>query len=86
MTRARERLLLSGAADFERWPAPRPGGPPIAWLAPALADAVPDCARTLEHPTLDLDIGDTAVPLRCWLNAPATVGRVLHVAATHTSH
>jgi ATP-dependent helicase/nuclease subunit A len=37
MTRARERLLLSGAADLANWPAPdRQGGAPIAWLAPAL--------------------------------------------------
>src|SRR5215207_3078962 len=35
-TRAQERLILSGGVDTARWPAPRPGGPPIAWLAPAL--------------------------------------------------
>ncbi len=40
-TRARERLILSGAAAFDRWPPSRPGSPPIAWLAPAL---VPDVA------------------------------------------
>jgi ATP-dependent exoDNAse (exonuclease V) beta subunit len=42
MTRARERLLLSGAARFERWPRPGPGAAPISWLAPALA---PDLAQ-----------------------------------------
>jgi ATP-dependent helicase/nuclease subunit A len=35
-TRARERLILSGGVDTAKWPEPRPGGPPIAWLAPAL--------------------------------------------------
>ena len=37
MTRARERLILSGGIDCERWPEPRPGGPPIDWIARALA-------------------------------------------------
>ena len=32
MTRARERLILSGGVDRERLPAPRPGGPPIDWI------------------------------------------------------
>jgi len=35
-TRAEERLILSGGVDTARWPPPRPGGPPINWLAPAL--------------------------------------------------
>jgi ATP-dependent exoDNAse (exonuclease V) beta subunit len=35
-TRAQERLILSGGVDTAKWPAARPGGPPIAWLAPAL--------------------------------------------------
>ncbi len=35
-TRAEERLILAGGVDTAKWPAPRPGGPPIAWLAPAL--------------------------------------------------
>ncbi|HKH16547.1 MAG TPA: 3'-5' exonuclease, partial [Solirubrobacteraceae bacterium] len=35
-TRAEERLILSGGVDTVKWPTLRPGGPPIAWLAPAL--------------------------------------------------
>jgi ATP-dependent exoDNAse (exonuclease V) beta subunit len=35
-TRAEERLILSGGIDTEKWPAPRPGGPVLDWLAPAL--------------------------------------------------
>ncbi len=38
MTRAREMLLLSGAASFERWPKDTPGCAPIAWIAPALVE------------------------------------------------
>jgi ATP-dependent helicase/nuclease subunit A len=45
MTRARERLLLSGAVDFVAWPKDRPGGAPIGWLASALAPEVPVLCR-----------------------------------------
>ncbi len=45
MTRARERLLLSGAIDFARWPAPREGATPISWLAPALSAELPALAQ-----------------------------------------
>ncbi|HLI32687.1 MAG TPA: UvrD-helicase domain-containing protein [Solirubrobacteraceae bacterium] len=44
-TRARERLILSGCAPFARWPAERPGGAQLHWLAPAL---LPDLAGALE--------------------------------------
>ena len=36
MTRACDRLILSGTADPEKQSAPRPGGPPLDWIAPAL--------------------------------------------------
>ena len=50
MTRARERLLLSGAVDFSSWPRERPGAPPIAWLGPALAVELPAlCAEAVRH-------------------------------------
>ena len=41
MTRARERLILSGAAKLDAWPdldGPGGGGGPIAWIGPAVAD------------------------------------------------
>jgi ATP-dependent helicase/nuclease subunit A len=41
MTRARERLIVSGAARLEPWPV-NGGGGPIGWVAPAL---VPDIAE-----------------------------------------
>jgi ATP-dependent helicase/nuclease subunit A len=107
MTRARERLLLSGSCDFERWPAVRPGvtepgaehrgggaptgGAPIVWLTRALVPELPALASTLERPITELRLGANAaegnhrsnpsnqspVMVRCWLNAPATVGAVL---------
>jgi ATP-dependent helicase/nuclease subunit A len=42
MTRARERLIVSGAARLDRWPEGN-GGAPIGWLGPAL---VPDLCST----------------------------------------
>jgi ATP-dependent helicase/nuclease subunit A len=36
MTRACERLILSGTADPEKPARPRPGGPPLDWIVPAL--------------------------------------------------
>ena len=83
MTRARERLLLSGAVSFERWPEQRLRAPTIAWLGPALAPELPAIAAALEQPLCDLPVagptGQTTV--RCRLNAPATVGAVLHPKA-----
>ncbi len=74
MTRARERLLLSGSCDFKRWS----GGAPINWLAPALVPELPALAGTLEHPVADLPFaGGGGARARCWLNAPTTVGSVL---------
>ncbi|MGA7706072.1 MAG: UvrD-helicase domain-containing protein, partial [Solirubrobacteraceae bacterium] len=57
-TRARDRLLLSGAVAFERWPPPRAGLAPIAWLAPALVPDAPSLAASEQPPvgavTVDL--------------------------------
>ncbi len=88
MTRARERLLLSGAVDFERWPASRQAPTAISWLGPALSADLPALvadlparAHTGEAAVLDLQIGDGLANVRCRLNAPATVGRVLRLDA-----
>jgi ATP-dependent helicase/nuclease subunit A len=45
-TRAEKRLVLSGAVAFERWPAPRPGVAPIAWVAKALVPDAPTLAES----------------------------------------
>ncbi|MFL5816765.1 MAG: UvrD-helicase domain-containing protein [Conexibacter sp.] len=44
MTRAREHLILSGAARCEIWPEARPGAAPLTWIGPAF---VPDIARRI---------------------------------------
>jgi ATP-dependent exoDNAse (exonuclease V) beta subunit len=67
MTRARERLLLSGAADFENWPGQTPASPPIGWLAPAL---VGDLPALLAHKGTSVQLipGTVATQVRCWLD------------------
>jgi ATP-dependent helicase/nuclease subunit A len=76
MTRARELLLLSGAVDFERWPAVRGGSrlapAPIAWLAPALVEDLPTHAAALETPVQVLPVhGAEGVSVRCVFHTPA---------------
>ncbi len=80
MTRARERLLLSGALDFERWPEQRLGAPAISWLGPALSAELPGDVQRLEQPVRELLVGPsdgTQVRVGLRLNAPETVGSVL---------
>jgi ATP-dependent helicase/nuclease subunit A len=78
MTRARERLLLSGAVDFERWPEEKPGAPVLAWLGPALVADLPTRTRSLDRPIQELTVsGTVGVGLRLWLNAPSTAQEVL---------
>ena len=82
MTRARERLLLSGAVNFERWPEQRLRASAISWLGPALQENLPAIAKALERPVRDLAVGATGgATVRCRLNAPATVGAVLRSRA-----
>ncbi len=81
MTRARERLLLSGAVDFASWPHRRHGAAPIAWLGPALASELPALVKEAlgdEQPSSDrlgltLTVDGTDVLLRCRLNMPRTI-------------
>jgi ATP-dependent helicase/nuclease subunit A len=80
MTRARERLIMSGAVDFERWPEPRQGAPAISWLGPALAADLPMLAKDFAQPVHDLPVGvSDGARVRCRLNVPATVGAVPRV-------
>ena len=64
MTRARERLILSGAAHFARWPAASASSAAIAWLGPAL---VPDLRARVQGPpgVCELELG--GAPLRLTL-------------------
>jgi ATP-dependent exoDNAse (exonuclease V) beta subunit len=80
MTRARDLLLLSGGLDTERWPDPRPGGPPVDWIVRALVDDPVSTFAAAEHVREREWDGRTA-RLRCALNTPATLGTVLPRAA-----
>jgi ATP-dependent helicase/nuclease subunit A len=76
MTRARERLLLSGAVDFTRWPEPRSGCPPIAWLAPALSAELPGRLQGGERAGWEQPLARGASALRVRLNAPHSQPRL----------
>ena len=69
MTRARERLILSGAADPERRPAPRPGGAPLDWVLPALLDG-----EALGTQVLEREWSGRAARVRVHLISPGKVG------------
>ena len=77
MTRARERLILSGAVDFDRWPEWRQGGSTISWLGPALSSELPALAMSGEASSFEIAVG--AARVRCELNAPRSVGAVLRL-------
>ncbi len=78
MTRAQDRLILSGAIPVQRWPEPGPRPRPLAWLAPSL---VPDIRERLSAMTPTFEAHNEwkgqPVRIRCALNAPETVGEVL---------
>jgi ATP-dependent helicase/nuclease subunit A len=69
MTRARDRLLLSGGVDFGRWPAA--GGAPVSWLVPALAPELPERLGAGDDP-VGLQVGPSAVSVSCRLNRAST--------------
>jgi ATP-dependent helicase/nuclease subunit A len=81
-TRAKNRLLLSGAVAFERWPAVKPGVAPIAWLAPALVPDTPELATAEHHPerALSIDTGGGLL-VRCVFNAPVLAEEVAAAGA-----
>jgi ATP-dependent helicase/nuclease subunit A len=80
MTRARERLILSGGVDCDRWPEPRPGGPPMDWIARALTDD-PRSVFVVPETVVERRFEDRPARLRCVLNSPATLDVVLPRAA-----
>jgi ATP-dependent helicase/nuclease subunit A len=77
MTRARERLLLSGAVDFGRWPEERRGAAAISWLGPALCAEIPALAGSAEAPWRDLPVVGGGAGIRLHLNTRGTLGSVL---------
>ncbi|HWM08135.1 MAG TPA: 3'-5' exonuclease, partial [Solirubrobacteraceae bacterium] len=81
MTRARDRLILSGGLDCEKLPEPRLGGPPIDWIARALTGGDPARAIAGPEQLVTRDYDGRQARLLCRLNAPATLGDVLPRAA-----
>jgi ATP-dependent helicase/nuclease subunit A len=63
MTRARERLVLSGAAKFSGWVegSGTTGGGPVAWIAPAF---VPDLAAVVADGGGEVDAGAARLAVR----------------------
>ena len=70
MTRARERLLLSAAVDFERWPEDSVSAPSIGWLAPALIDDLPGLLSAGEGTSVQKPAG-TGASVRCTVSTTA---------------
>ncbi|MDP2711012.1 MAG: UvrD-helicase domain-containing protein [Solirubrobacteraceae bacterium] len=75
LTRAQERLIVSGGVPLSRWPQEGPKAPPLAWLGPALLGGDLRALPTLDEPLADVAFGGARV--RCAINAPDTIGRVL---------
>jgi ATP-dependent helicase/nuclease subunit A len=71
MTRAEERLILSGAARLgEHWPQPGPGAAPISWIGPALVPGV--AALDASDPVREHVVGELAARIRTVLNSPSS--------------
>ncbi|MFP5363389.1 MAG: UvrD-helicase domain-containing protein [Thermoleophilia bacterium] len=76
LTRAQQRLIVSGGVPVDNWPQEGPKSPPLAWLGPALLGGDLRALPTDEEPLRDVRIGAGGW-VRAVLNRPATVGRVL---------
>ncbi|MEA2341218.1 MAG: ATP-dependent helicase/nuclease subunit, partial [Solirubrobacteraceae bacterium] len=79
MTRAEERLILSGTAKLgEEWPAPSVTAAPLSWMGAALGPELP-FALSGDAPVLDVDRATPGGRLRfrASLNAPGTAGPAL---------
>jgi len=82
VTRAREQLILSGAAPCDPWPDVKPGAPPISWLAPAFVPDIARCCVSDAEPRSVAEHDDVAVAvtvarpqLLAELPAPAPAGQ-----------
>jgi ATP-dependent helicase/nuclease subunit A len=75
MTRAREHLIVSGAADLEKWPEPKQLGAPMDWVWRGLA---PDLG-SLGAEGVSVRVSDEGreVRVRCVVCSPSDVDSVL---------
>ncbi len=76
MTRARERLLLSGAVDFGSWPRENDVSAPISWLGPALIPSIAELVKG-GGGTRTVPAGAGGPNVRVTLSDPASYGEVL---------
>jgi len=80
VTRAEERLILSGAVELEKgWPAPGPAAAPLSWMGPLLVPDLGALSSGTPEIVREWTAGGHTGRLRVALNAPQTVGRVLHL-------
>jgi ATP-dependent helicase/nuclease subunit A len=80
MTRAEERLILSGAVELDKgWPALGPGAAPVQWMGPALLPDPGVLSSLSAEAVREWTAGHHAGRVRAVLNAPATLGRVLRL-------
>ena len=70
MTRARERLLLSGAVDLTAGPIRRSGSSPISWLVPALSAELPQRLQAGPAAVFDQALDGAGGQLRVRVHAP----------------
>jgi ATP-dependent exoDNAse (exonuclease V) beta subunit len=78
VTRAEERLIVSGAVDFEKWPAPKPLSAPANWLWRALVPDLPEHVAAGEVGGESVrDWNGRAARVAWTVCAPATVDLVL---------
>jgi ATP-dependent exoDNAse (exonuclease V) beta subunit len=77
MTRACDRLLLSGTVEFSSWPKPSEVPPPVNWLGPVLCAKLPELGQ--EGPGVHvLPIGEAGrVSMRVAFSDPSGFGAVL---------
>ncbi len=82
MTRARERLLLSGAVDFERWPSSAETTADRLARRRRSTGTSARGAATRRPPVFDVAVAGRWGPalVGCRLNKPATVGEVMELA------
>jgi ATP-dependent exoDNAse (exonuclease V) beta subunit len=79
LTRAQERLIVSGSVSVAKWPDPTAQtAPPIAWLAPALVPGVAEAVA--DEPVREVawrPQGGEEVRVRITLSSPAALGTAL---------
>ena len=78
MTRARERLVLSGAARFTSWPGDQ--GAPITWLGPALVEELPALVAAGASAVHTVE-GAGGVPVRLTLLTSSSIEEILGAPA-----